>query len=157
MGAEAQLAGSNAATVQVDVASGLSVTTMTDLSFGTVVQSAGAVTLTNTSAGIGKFRINGQQNRNVQVTLLAPAVLTSGANAIVYAPAAGYNQTADQPSALTGTFTFVGGVSTATMQLADKSPPGAAGQAFVYIYGGIDVGAVPAGTYVGQFTMTAAY
>lgn len=141
----------------VEVVSGLAVTAAQDLEFGNVVAGQGVVTRTNNDANIGKFQIVGRQNRWVSVTLNAPAALTNGANSIPYTPAAGYNDSADDPTNLSGTFGFLGTASWQLFRLADSTPPGNLGQAFVYIYGSINVGAVPVGTYTGTFTLTAAY
>lgn len=149
-------AGANAG-FAVTVVDGLSVTAAQDLEFGDVVAGAGLVTKTNTDANIGKFQIVGQHNRRVLVTLNAPAALTNGASSIAYTPAAGFHDRRDDAANLAGTFAFTAGTATRQFRLRDASPPGALSQAFVYIYGSLNVGAVPAGAYSATFTLSAVY
>lgn len=152
----AQNSGFGPVDVIVDVVNGLSVFRERDLNFGTVLAGTGVHPVAVTSANAGLFRIYGRRNRTVDVTLTPPSVLDNGTHTIPYTWQAAYNQSANDPAAATT-------VSSPTfpLRLLHFVAPAPAGQAWVWIYGSIDVGTMPntlsGGTYTGIFTLSAAY
>lgn len=143
-----------ALTIQVSVASGLTVLRDRDLNFGQVAANTGLNAVTLASANVGKLHIYGGQNRAVNVTLTPPAQLRNGGSVIPYTWQASYNEQLDDPAAGT-TQSFA--APTATFRLRNTSPTGNYGQAFLWLYGSIVVGGVPPGLYTGTMTVSAAY
>lgn len=143
-----------AVTVQADVENGLSVFIVRSLNFGTVASRSGVATVTLTSANNGLFRLYGQRNKTVNVTLTPPTQLSNGTHTIpVTSTGAAYNELVNNPSdantvVMTGT--------TAAFKLRENQP-GNAGQAYLWVYGSINVGAVSAGRYTGTWTLSAVY
>lgn len=143
----AQMSGSSAATVSVNVIPALTLSKTQDLSFGDVASGAGPVAVdARTSSRAAKFPAAGAPNTPVTVTWSAPVVLASGGGqTIPFSVAAVYgNQTDAQ-----GASAPVGNGDTVML-----SPSGE----FVFWVGGsIDVGTVPQGAYAGTFSLTVAY
>lgn len=148
----------------------LSVVKESDLSFGMVYQNQGNVSVLLGDLGVGKFRIDGQKNLDVTVTLTMPASLvnTSDANytipytaQVAYANKGQDNQQQANPFSLpTQTFRIEG---------RDSGPPqppptpqhgtytGPQGSAWIYLYGTINVQNVKTGTYQGTVSITVTY
>lgn len=149
-----QQALSQGLTIQVGVASGLTVLRDRDLNFGTLVTNSGVTTVTLASANVGKLHIYGGQNRTVNITLVPPATLKFGTNTIPYTWGGAYNEQLNIPTDPT---TVTLAATTATFRLRDTGPTGNYGQAYLWIFGSVTVGAVPPGVYSGTFTISAAY
>jgi hypothetical protein len=101
---------------------------------------------------VGKFRVQGVRNTNVNMTLSPPAVLANGAASIPYTWQAAKNENDDIASAAT--------VVTASHILRLRYRVSAqVGNGWLYIYGSINVSnaALPPGVYSGVFTVTASY
>lgn len=145
---------SAAVTIQVGVADGLSVLWDRDLNFGNVVVGTGQNQVALASPNAGKLHIVGGQNRQVQVTLTPPSQLTYGTNSIPYTWGAAYNEQLDNPADPT-TVTVAG--TTASFRLRDNTIWKNNGQAYMWLFGSVNVGSVPPGTYTGTFTVSAAY
>lgn len=141
--------------ITVDVANGLSVFTERSLDFGTVLAGSGTATVPLTSASNGLFRINGRNNRTVNVTLSPPASLVNGANSIPYTWQAASNDNAND----VGTAT-VRATTGFQVQLKDHIS-GSTSNGWVWIYGSINLGTMPStlpgGLYQGTFVITVAY
>ncbi|HSL71613.1 MAG TPA: hypothetical protein VK864_15305 [Longimicrobiales bacterium] len=148
----AQTSASDGANVVVSVVDGLTLLVDQDLSFGIAAIGSGVVSVAVTATSAARVRIYGQQNRVVFVTLTPPANLVSGSNAVPYSWAAAYNEAVNDPATATA---FAS--TNASFRLRDLSPPGSAGQAFMWIYGSVNIGAVPPGTYTGTVAISVTY
>ena len=125
-------------------------TTVTNLNFGTVVSGSQIYTIPLGSASEGKVSIQGT-NRRVYITLTPPATIRNGTNSLPYTWAAAYNNTADNPATAT-----VFPATTANFILSARV--GTNYYAYIYLYGSLNVtSVVPAGTYSGNFTVKASY
>ena len=140
--------------ISIGVAQGLSIYVNHALNFGTVVSGTGTHSLAVTDANAGKTTISGQYKKTVYVTLTPPATLVNGGNSITYTPGAAYNNTADNASLAT-VWATPSGTQAGFKLLANHV--GKTGEAFVYLFGSINVGSVPAGTYSGTYTVAVAY
>jgi hypothetical protein len=152
--ASAQTSATLGTTIQVAVASGLTVLAVQDLDFGAVVAGTGMTTVTLASADVGKLSIVGQQNKTVIVTLAPPAQLRNGAATIPYTWGAAYNEIVNNPA---DARTTVFATTTANFRLRDSSLFQSYGAAYMWVYGSVNVGAVVPGVYTGTFTVTAHY
>lgn len=124
--------------------------TVSNLNFGTVVSGSQIYTISLGGASEGKVSIRGT-NRRVYVTLTPPARLTNGSNTIPYTWAAAYNNAADNPTIATV-------FSSTTANFILNARVGFNYYAYVYIYGSINLtSVVPSGTYTGTLTVTASY
>jgi len=155
----------------------LNIFRVSDLDFGTVVQGVGAVTVERTSPQAGKFRIIGWWLFPVQCTLTPPQNLSNGSATIPYTPKAAYNNHSDDPATATELQSASGPQQSFYLESAivrrsfATTPPsglqqpfylranidGWWGEAYVWVYGTIDVGNLPPGDYVGQYTLTVNY
>ncbi len=88
------------------------------------------------------------------VLSLLLVVFSRAAWAQAYTPGAAYNNRADNPSTAT-VWTSPTGRQAGFKLRANRSRR--TGEAFVYIFGSIIVGSVPAGTYSGTYVMAVAY
>ncbi len=154
-GASAQGSATLAITIQAGVANGLTVLADRDLDFGAVVAGTTA-SVGVASANAGKLHVVGQQNRRVNVTLTPPAYLRNAAasDSIRYNWAAAYNPQVNLPTD-PGTIQFA--TLSATFRLLDTSVGKNYGQAYIWVFGSVNVGAVGPGLYTGTFTVSAAY
>ncbi len=141
-------------TISIGVAEALTLYVNRNLSFGTVVAGTGTKTVVANSAGAAKLTVSGHKNRNVYVTLTPPAFLSDGTDRITYSASASYNSSADDPSTSTAWASASG--RQAAMQLSANSR-GSTAEAFIYLYGSIDVGNVPAGNYSGTYVVSVSY
>jgi Domain of unknown function (DUF4402) len=124
--------------------------TVTNLNFGTVVSGSQVYTIPLGNASEGKVSIRGT-NRRVYVTLTPPATIKFGTNSIPYTWAAAYNNTADNPTSAT-----VFASTTANFIL--NARVGASYYAYIYTYGSLNLTSTHAsGLYTGTFTVTASY
>lgn len=140
--------------VSIGIAQGLSAYTNTNLNFGTVVSGAGTYSVAVTSASAGEVTIQGQWNTTVYVTLTPPASLTNGVNTIPYTPRAAFDNSADNPAVSTEWIPPTGRQTGFRLR---ANHAGQSGQAFVYIFGSINVGSVPPGTYSGTYVVAVSY
>jgi len=153
--ARGQSSVSATAPVTEDLINGLlNIFWVSDLDFGTVVQGVGAVTVERTSPQAGKFRIIGWWLFPVQCTLTPPQNLSNGSATIPYTPKAAYNNHSDDPATATE-WQSPSGQQQPFYLTANID--GLWGEAYVWVYGSIDVGNVPPGDYVGQYTLTVSY
>jgi hypothetical protein len=150
----AQSSATQTKTVSVGVAVGLSLFVDRGLNFGTVVVNTGLDSVALTAVNTGEVTINGQWNNNVTVTLTPPASLTNGGNNLPYTPGAAYNNAADDPATAT-VWTPPSGQQTAFRLRANHT--GHTGEAYIYIYGSINVGNVSPGTYSGLYGIAVTY
>lgn len=149
----AQSSHSNNATVKISALNGLTILKARDLNYGMVQQNSTA-TIAVTDVTTGKFVVIGTKTKNVITTLTPPATLTSGSNSITYSARAAYNNTADNPATATE-WIPASGVKPGFRPQANQS--GNIGEFYIYIYGSITIGNVPAGTYTGVFTVSVSY
>lgn len=148
----------------------LAVTKISDLSFGTVYQNEGNVSVSLGNVGVGKFRIDGQKNMDVTVTLTMPAALinTNDSNySIPYTAQAAYanngqdNQQQAEPFSLPTQTLRIEGRSSGppqpppTPQHGNYTAP--QGSAWIYLYGTINVQNVITGSYSGTINITVTY
>ena len=128
-----------------------SVTEGNGLSFGNVVQGTGTATVSLTSSNAGWVTLTAPSGRNIGATLTPPASLTDGAgNTIPYTAKAAYN-----------IYTFNPG-SASTMPPSGKTccgilhanDNGTTAQGYIWIYGSINVGMIPAGSYSAVYNIT---
>lgn len=148
----AQASANASTTVRADVVTGLTILKIADVEFGVVPAGSGANVLLATDAGAGRFSLLGQPGRQVTVTIVAPAALTSGANSIAYAGAASVNESADDPAAATPV--PVG--PSFTMRLRDPSPGQNRRLGHLYVHGSVTAApSAPSGVYTGTVTITA--
>jgi hypothetical protein len=150
----AQSGATQARSISIGVAVGLSVYANRALNFGTVVAGTVAHSVAVTDAAAGKVTISGQWNRTVYVTLTPQASLVSGSNTLPYTPGAAYNSSADNPSAA-AVWASPTGRQAGFRLRANRS--GQTGEAFIYIYGSINVGIVPPGNYSGLYLLSVSY
>lgn len=139
--------------INIGVTRGLSVYVNHGLDFGTLVANTGTHSVAVTDANAGKVTISAVWFFPVTVTLTPPANLVNGSNSIPYTPLAAYNNTADNPSGSTSM--PPSGSTSGIWCLANIS--GWIGYAYVYLYGSVNVGNVPPGTYSGTYTVAVAY
>ncbi|MGB9591582.1 MAG: DUF4402 domain-containing protein [Candidatus Kryptoniota bacterium] len=141
-------------TITIDVVNGLSLFVDHQIDFGEVVQNSGVKSLTVNSPNAGHLTITGQGFKRVYVTLTPPSTLVSGSNSIPYTPLAAYNNSADNPSGATaipippGTANFILNASSVNWRLRN---------AYIYLFGSINVANVPPGTYNGTFVVSVHY
>lgn len=147
----AQTSSTQTATIKIGVAAGLTIYVDRNLSFGSVVSGTGVDSVAITSTSAGHVTIGGS-NKTVYVTLTPPSSLTSGSNTIVYTPRAGYNSSVDDPSTATSM-----SPSGQTSFKLNTHVTGNNYQGYVYLYGSINVGSVPAGSYSGTYTVAVTY
>ncbi len=148
----------------------LAVTKESDLSFGTVYQNEGNVSVNPGNVGVGKFRIDGQKNLDISVTLTMPSSIinTHDSNySIPYTAQAAFanqgqdNQQQAQPFSLpTQTFRIEGRSNgppqpPPTPRHGTYSAP--QGSAWIYLYGTINVQNVITGSYTGTINITVTY
>ncbi|MGB9774676.1 MAG: hypothetical protein ACPL4I_11735 [Bacteroidota bacterium] len=151
----AQFSVSATAPVTEDLINGLlNVFWVSDLDFGTVVQGVGPVTVQRTSPQAGKFRIIGLWFLQVQCTLTPPSNLSNGSATIPYTPKAAYNNIQDNPATA---FEWQSPSGPQEPFYLRGNIDGSWGEAYVWVYGTINVGNVPPGDYVGQYTLTVTY
>ncbi|MFH0991046.1 MAG: hypothetical protein V1799_13640 [bacterium] len=151
--AYAQSSLSSNATVKISALNGLTILKVRDLNYGIVPQNSTA-TIAVTDAQTGKFTVVGTKTKNVITTLTPPATLTNGSNSITYTAQASFNNLADNPATATE-WIPASGVKAGFRPSANTS--GNIGEFYIYIYGSITVGNVPAGTYTGVFTVSVSY
>jgi hypothetical protein len=141
--------------VTADVANGLSVFVENHLSFGTVLTGSGVRSVALTDPAAGMFRINGRNNRDIDVTLSPPATLTNGVHTIPYTWQAAYNNTTQNAATATTV------AATAFQAQLKHHISGNISQAYVWAYGSIDLGTSPSplsgGLYQGTFVISVAY
>ncbi len=140
--------------ISIGVAQGLSLYVNKGLTFGTIVQQAGNVSVQLTSLSAGEVTIYGQKNRSVYVTLSPPSALVNGSNTITYTPQAAYNSSADNPSSAT-VWSNPSGLQSAIQLQANSHGQGA--EAYIYVYGSLNVGNVTPGAYTGNFGISVTY
>lgn len=150
----AQSSVTSSRTISIGVAVGLSAYANKALNFGTVVAGTGTHSVAVTDAAAGKATISGQWNRTVIVTLAPPSNLVNGANVLTYTPGAAYNNTADDPAAAT-VWSAPGGTQAGFRLRANRS--GQTANGYIYLFGSIDVGNVPAGNYSGVYLVSVSY
>lgn len=148
----------------------LNVTKLSDLTFGNVYQNEGRVTVSLGDPGEGEFRIDGQKNMDVTVTITSSSQLTNTTNSNYTLPftaeAAYANKGQDNPhqaksfSLPTATFR-IGGRNSGPPEPPPIPPHGnytpPSGSAWIYCYGNIQVQNVNTGPYSGTFTLTVVY
>lgn len=148
----AQSSVTSSATIKIGVTTGLSLYVDRNLNFGTVVTGTGIDSIGLASSMTGHVTLSGS-NKTVYVTLTPPASLSNGANTISYTPRAAYNATADDPS----TATIMSASGTTSFKPGDNHLHGNTYYAYIYLYGSINVGSVPAGSYSGTYTVAVTY
>ena len=141
-------------TITIDVVNGLSLFVDHQIDFGEVVQNSGANILTINSPNIGHVTITGQKGKTVYVTLTPPDSLLNGTNSIPYTPQAAYNNISDNPS---GSTIIPIPPGTANFKLQAPSVNGNLRNAYIYLFGSINVANVPPGTYNGTFVVSVHY
>lgn len=129
-----------------------------NLDYGTAAQNEGIITKGPTDQTIGKFEIWAQlpPNKKVRITIQPPEYFTNGSDEVPYEIKASYNAHADDPftateiSGLTATFT-----PQANPTYNHPPPPFPEVSAYIYVYGTVDVGYQPSGTYSAPITLEA--
>ncbi|MGH7475056.1 MAG: DUF4402 domain-containing protein [Longimicrobiales bacterium] len=146
VGAVAQSSASANASVTATIIKGLTLTKNNDLSFGTVAANTGANSVNaQSSANAAKFTADGEADTGITVSWTAPATLTDGTNTIAVTSIEVYGQDADTQGA------------SASLTSGGTVTLNGSGGYYFWVGGAINVGAVPAGTYSGTFSMTVAY
>lgn len=151
---EASLSQTTSRTITIDVVNGLSLFVDHQIDFGEVVQNSGVDSLMINSPNIGHLTITGQKYKTVYVTLTPPTSLVNGPNSIPYTPAAKYNNIADNTS---GAILIPIPPGTANFTLNASSVNGKLRNAYIYLFGSINVANVPPGTYNGTFMVSVNY
>lgn len=136
------------------VAVGISLCLTRTMNFGIIVPGSGvhSVGLTDTSAA--KLTISGRWNSTVSVTLVPPPALVNGGYAMSYAAGAAFNNSADDPAEATA-WASPGGTQARFKLHAARI--GQSARAFIYLFGSIDVAALPPGTYSGTYVVSVSY
>ena len=121
------------------------------LSFGNVVQGTGTATVTVTSPNAGWVILTAPSGRNIGATLTPPASLTDGAgNTIPYTARAAYNINVFNPGA-SNTMPSSGNTCCGVLHANDN---GITAQGYIWVYGSINVGMIPAGSYSAVYSIT---
>jgi hypothetical protein len=121
------------------------------LSFGNVVQGTGKVTVSLTSPNTGWVTLTAPSGRNIGAVLTPPASLTDGAgNTIPYTAKAAYNIYAYNPGTA-NTMPSSGNTCCGVLHANDN---GITAQGFIWVYGSINVGMIPAGSYSAVYNIT---
>lgn len=140
---------------RMEVEPELSASVMQELSFGEVVINSGTRYIEAGSPGMGIFQIRGLSNQQVLVTLNPPSSLTSS------------NPDIDQNIPLSLEYSYSnGGINNAQQalpfsgnsawfKLGDSSTQWQS--VFVYVFGSVEIGDVPEGTYSGTLMLTVEY
>lgn len=150
----AQSASAGDITVSLQAVDGLAVSQVRDLRFGVTTAGAGAISVDATSPDAGAFHLYGSNARPINVTFGPPAALSSTeGGSVPYTWAATYNENADDASTAAGAVSVVSN----PVVIRTRHSVGSSRRAYIWIHGSVSVGAVPAGTYTGVFTITAAY
>ena len=152
--AAAQSSVTQTRSASIGVAVGLSLYVDRELNFGSAVASSGPRSVAITDAAAGKVTISGQSNKTVYVTLTPPPWLLGVSDSVSYAPGAGYNATADDPATAT-IWTTPSGLQSGFRLKANRTNQTA--QAFVYVFGSVNVGNVPPGVYSGTYLVSVSY
>ena len=134
---------STSANVTANVNATLSITRLTDLNIGNVMQGATA-TILSTAAAAASFQITGAASTATTVTVTFPTELTSGVNTMPF-------------TGQTPRYNTVAGAGTST---AFGSPTGgttnsnASGNLWIYVGGGVTAASSqPVGSYTGTITV----
>ncbi len=148
--AQAQVAAD--ASASVTIVGGLSITTVSNISFGTVTAGDGTITVDPTTAptgtaSVGQFLVSGTRRTDIAATYPNTIVLTEpdGSNTLTYTTSV---VTEDNNDASTAS-AYISG---STVQLDND------GNRYFWVGGDVTVGPSTAGgTYTGIFTLTVSY
>lgn len=145
--AMAQSSVTGTAHVKVKILQGLSVTSVTDLDFGTITAAAGSQTISSTDNSAGEFEISGAPSADVSVTFTAPSQLSSGSANIPFTAATPTYSTSSSASGSTSFNAATGGSATI----------GSDGKLYLFIGGQIDPTNASAGSYSANYTAEISY
>lgn len=141
--------------IKAKLISGLSVTKERNLRFGTIVQGSGKVEVKATDVNAGMFRILGRQNSEVYCNLTPPKSLVDGkGHSIPFTAYASYNDKKRDPSTAIQFQKASGAVDGFNLK---ANPEHNQAEAYIWIYGVINVGKVKPGSYTGTFTLSVSY
>lgn len=141
--------------IKAKLISGLTVTKERDLRFGTIVESSGKVQVKPTDINSGMFRILGRQNSEVYCNLTPPKALVDGkGHSIPFTAYASYNNKKRDPSTAIQFQKASGAVDGFNLK---ANPEHNQAEAYIWIYGIINVGKVKPGSYTGTFTLSVSY
>ncbi|MCA1801229.1 MAG: hypothetical protein LC662_02090 [Rhodothermaceae bacterium] len=155
VGIQAQGMGSASTQIIVNILPGVEVSTISDLTFGSVGSNTGVSTLGTADDSAGRFLITGAENAEITIDFSAPSHLTGhGDHAIPFTSRLAYTHSA---SALSGDYTEINPDSPPSLRLSPNTANTSTGSVYISVSGSIDVGHIPAGTYSGIVTLSATY
>jgi spore coat protein U-like protein len=141
------------ALITVNVVPNVELRTVSDLNFGSVGINTGVMNLELADPSSAQFVISGLRNAEVSVSFTASENLSGPGNqTIPFEPIAGYKHHSDAAD-----FTIFLKKSGSTIQLSGPANDDLTGTIYLSVSGSLDVGRVPAGTYSGIITVSAAY
>ena len=154
----------------IHVASSLNATVDQDMTFGELISNSGVNEINLGDAGMGVFAITGNEELDVVVTMSPPANLTRVGNPSDVIPFTlnfayankGVNDVNQAIVATGNTARFQMLGRTSGPAGAPPTPPSAHhtpadATAYLYVYGTLTLGSIPAGTYTGMVTIDVVY
>ena len=137
--------------LSADVWAQASVTEGHALSFGNVVQGTGVVNVTLSSPNSGWVTLTAPSGRNIGAILTPPASLTDGTgNTISYTAKAAYNVFSFNP----GTANTMPTSGKTCCGILHANDNGITAHGYIWVYGSLDVGMIPAGSYSAVYNIT---
>ncbi|HYX07546.1 MAG TPA: DUF4402 domain-containing protein [Bacteroidales bacterium] len=141
--------------IKAKLVSGLTVNKERNLRFGTIIQGNGKVNISPTDVNAGLFRIVGRKGSEVYCNLTPPKNLVDGkGHTIPFNANAAYNNKKRDPTTAIQFQKASGAVDGFDLK---ANPQNNEAEAYIWIYGSIDVGKIKPGDYTGTFTLSVTY
>lgn len=141
--------------VKAKLINGLTVTSERNLRFGTIVQGTGKVKIKATDINSGLFLIQGRSNSEVYCNLTPPKALVDGkGHSIPFTAYASFNNKKQDPTTAIQFQKASGAVQGFDL---NANPKHSESEAYIWIYGTINVRDVKPGNYTGIFTLSVSY